>query len=181
MGQIQPMPGGDNYPYRQQQAPMPGQPGFYPPEDVEQGKMWALLGYIIGPLWIIPLVQRDNAFALYHAKQAMVYTIVTLVIVFPISMITCGLGSFLIFPLMYPWIMGIINSAGGKYEPLPWMGQYADRWFPNLVADKRPGGGGYIQPQLPSQVAATPYAQYPQQPQAPGQQPPPGQGQPPLG
>lgn len=134
--------------YNQQNYPNP-----YPPEDIEQGKTLAVLGYLISPLWIIPLIQKDNAFALYHAKQAMVYTIIMVVlysIIMVVSMITCGIGgilAFAIFPFLYPWIMAIIYAAQGEYRPMPWIGQYADKWFGNIVADQRkmppPGQPGY--------------------------------------
>jgi uncharacterized membrane protein len=116
----------------------------YPPEDVESGKMLAILGYLISPLWILPLVQRDNAFALYHAKQAMVYTIFMAIlgsVIGIVSVITCGFGSILaiaIFPFMYPWIMAIVYASQGEYKPMPWIGHYADKYFANMVADKRP-------------------------------------------
>jgi uncharacterized membrane protein len=119
--------------------------GGFPPEDIEQGKIWALLGYLISPLWVVPLIQRDNAFALFHAKQALVYNIVMFVvctILGVITAVTCGFGAILylgIFPLMYPWVMAIVYSAQGQYRPMPWMGQLADKYFASIVADKRPG------------------------------------------
>ena len=140
-------------------GPAPGSDDRFPPEDVDEGRLWAVLGWVISPLWIIPLVQRDNAFAMYHAKQAMTYTIVMMIATIPISLIafiTCGIGVFVMFPLMYPWVMGLIYAAQGEYRPIPWFGHWAEEWFGNMVADQRPGG-----PQAP-----------PPPPQAPPPPPP---------
>jgi uncharacterized membrane protein len=111
--------------------------------------MLAVLGHIIGFVWIIPLVTRDNAFAVYHAKQAAVNNIVVFIgvtvlsiIVIPTSFFTCGLSMVLylaLFVPVYPWIMGIIHAAQGRYEPMPWYGHLADQWFGGVQADKRPG------------------------------------------
>ena len=124
-------------------VPAPGPaPSLYPPEDIEQGKTWALLGYLISPLWIIPLVQRDNAFALYHAKQSLALLIAIVIATIPISIIgtiTCGIGFILYLPLMYPWIMGVVYSAQGQYRPVPWFGFIADQYLQSIQADKRPG------------------------------------------
>jgi uncharacterized membrane protein len=125
------VPGGSNNPY--------------PPEDVESGKTMALLGLIISPVWIIPLVTRDNAFALFHAKQAAVFTIFAMiasVIVTVVSVVTCGFGGIIgigMLALLYPWIVGIVAAAQGEYKPMPWFGHFADQWFGGVQADKRPG------------------------------------------
>jgi uncharacterized membrane protein len=131
-----------------QQAPEqpPESSPEYPLEDVEKGKLLAVLSYVISPLWIVPLIQRDNAFALFHAKQAMILNIVGLamwLVIMVISVITCGIGGFLGFAgviLLYPWIMGVVASANGKYEAVPWFGSLADKYLANMVADKRPQG-----------------------------------------
>ncbi|MBN2193064.1 MAG: hypothetical protein JW751_09630 [Polyangiaceae bacterium] len=132
-------------------APTPGaiaptggmSPGFAPPEDVEAGKLWALLGYVITPLWIVPLIQRDNAFALFHAKQMLAFSIACVVATIPISIvgtITCGIGFVLYLPLIYPWFMGILYSVQGQYRAMPWFGFIAEKYLEGIQADKRPGG-----------------------------------------
>jgi len=124
--------------------PVPESTSEYPLEDVEKGKLLAVLSYVISPLWIVPLIQRDNAFSLFHAKQAMILNIVGLavwLIIMVISVVTCGIGGFLGFAavvLLYPWIMGVVASANGKYEAVPWFGGLADKYLSNMIADKRP-------------------------------------------
>lgn len=103
-------------------------------EPTEQGKMWAAVSYgsfFIGfPLGVIPLIQRDDAFALYHAKTAtavwLVAFVVGVVMAFVytvISFVTCGFGSIL-FPIILlpvPWTMvvsihGLILALNGQTE-----------------------------------------------------------------
>ena len=127
-------------------TPAPESNPDYPLEDVEKGKLLAVLSYVIAPLWIVPLIQRDNAFSLFHAKQAMILNIIGLavyVLIMAISIVTCGIGSIIGFAgvaLMYPWIMGVVASANGKYEQMPWFGSLADKYLSGMVADKRPQG-----------------------------------------
>lgn len=120
-------------------------PGFYPPEDVEPGKLWAILGQLIHPLWIVPLITRDNAFAVYHSKQALVLALVSFAssfILAPIAAITCGFGAILYLIFLYPLIMGIVNAANGRYAPMPLIGGLADTYLSGIVADRRPGAPG---------------------------------------
>ncbi len=124
-------------------AGTPDARGIYPEEDVENGKVFAILGYLVSFIWLVPLFQRDNAFALYHAKQALTYNLLIIVSMIPISIIgllTFGCGYVLFLPLMYPWIMGLVYAVQGRYEPMPWIGSMGEDWFKGIVADKRPGG-----------------------------------------
>ncbi len=100
----------------------------------DQGKMWAVLAYasfFIGfPLGIIPLIQRDDAYALYHAKHATAVWLVFLVssmvlgLAFGIvSMVTCGFGAILfpIFVVPTLWAMlvsvhGLVIAMNGQWQ-----------------------------------------------------------------
>jgi hypothetical protein len=90
--------------------------------DVESGRTLALLshlGIIFGlPLFIIPLITRDNALSLHHAKAAAA-NFIFMMIAAVVTFVTCGLG----FPLLFlPWvfaIVGMVNASGGK-EAGPW-------------------------------------------------------------
>lgn len=100
----------------------------------EQGKLWAILsyaGFFIGlPLGIIPLVMRDDAFALRHAKTATAVwlgafgaTIALSMIFGVITAVTCGLGAVL-FPILFlpaPWalvvgIHGLVLAVNGSWD-----------------------------------------------------------------
>jgi uncharacterized membrane protein len=79
--------------------------------------------------------------AVYHAKQALALVIAVVIATIPISIIgtiTCGIGFILYLPLLYPWIMGVVYSAQGQYQPMPWFGFIADKYLQSIQADKRP-------------------------------------------
>ena len=98
----------------------------YSQEDVETGKLWAVLSYLFGILAIVPLIQKDNDFALYHAKQSLV------LLIFAIP--TCGgcvVGGVVLT------VLGLINSINGKYEPLPLIGRFGEEWFASFRKEAR--------------------------------------------
>ena len=116
-------------------------------EDIEPGKTMAILCYIpvamVGLIVsIICVVQANNAYSLYHAKQSLALAIVGVaagLLYIPIG-IACAFIPFLLlflFPLaiiigiafLVLMIIGIINAAGGKYKPLPLVGGLADKFF----------------------------------------------------
>lgn len=109
---------------------------------VEEGMVFAIIGYF-WILFLVPLLaKKDNKFAVYHAKQGLMLfivstaawiaaVIVSMILVF-IPIVGWVLSSLIwlvicigIFAL---WIIGIINSATGKYKPLPVIGGIAEKW-----------------------------------------------------
>ncbi len=118
---------------------------------VESGKLMAVLSYLpITPVnWIVSiicLVQRNNAFSLYHAKQALALCIATLVFgALPFALVVVSLLGpfrwneeyFLLIALqivigivgLLLAILGIANAASGKYKPLPLVGGLASALF----------------------------------------------------
>lgn len=87
-------------------------------EVTENGKMMAVLSYgslLMGvPLGIIPMVQRDDDFALFHAKHSLVIVLEFLAMMmlyfgcFAVSMLafffTCGMSNFVTVPLLMAMI-----------------------------------------------------------------------------
>ncbi len=97
----------------------------------QDGTLMAFLSYascFVGlPLWIIPMVQKNDAFALYHAKNAAIawswlfigfglYLCSSLTI----GLLTFGIASLCCMPLVFvqwiPMIHGFILVANGKQE-----------------------------------------------------------------
>lgn len=105
------------------------------PTPTSDGRMMACVAYasmITGlPLWLIPFLQKNDAFALRHAKHAAVtyamsigigifYVVGTIVL----SVVTLGFGSILslccmpllLLPLV-PAIHGVILATSDKSDP----------------------------------------------------------------
>jgi uncharacterized membrane protein len=99
------------------------------PKEIEEGKIFAFLGYW-GILFLVPLLaKKENRFALFHAKQGLVLfiaeVIVGILLCIPfIGWIIGFLGS--IFCLVMA-IIGMVQSLSGKYWKMPWLGTYAER------------------------------------------------------
>ncbi len=101
-------------------------------EDVEKGKSMAWLSYL-GILWLVPmLANKENAFCKFHVKQGIVLTIFW----FAVSIVGAipFIGWFVIWPVgwLFAFVMaiiGIIQSASGKYWKMPLLGGLAESWF----------------------------------------------------
>jgi uncharacterized membrane protein len=106
--------------------------------EVEEGRSIAILSYalLIGmlPYFFLPLVWRNNEFALYHAKQChaiWISLLVLLVIAAPLMLICVG---FIIAPVaiigaLILCIMGIMNALKGEIKPLPIVGKWGEEWL----------------------------------------------------
>ena len=109
----------------------------------DEGKIFAIIAYILGIIGflIVLLAKKENKFAMYHAKQALVLCvaaiigyvalmIVSMILVF-IPVIGPILTTLLYLALAVAWIylviVGIINSVNLQEKPLPYIGQYADK------------------------------------------------------
>lgn len=135
----------DNYgqplPSQQELAPSPPQ-GLSPmtPQVIEEGKMWAALSYVsvftLIPLFLIPLFQKNNSFALVHARQAAVaYAahLVAYVFLAAVSAITCGvaLPAMGLLPILSlgVTIVGGLKAAEGSVAPLPLLTPWSEKVF----------------------------------------------------
>lgn len=117
----------------------------------DEGRLWAILsyaGFLVGlPLGVIPMIMRNDAYALHHGKIATsVYlgTLVASMAVFVfgsiLSFVTCGLGSIVFVPAMllvavWPLVTvvhGVVLAANREWsEPMGGFG-LADRLFGSL-------------------------------------------------
>lgn len=110
-------------------------------KEIQEGKAFAVLSYALSlvglPFFIVPLVMRNNAFALYHAKQCLMLWlggIATGVVAAALSVICIGLvlGPILGIALVVLAIMGLINAAKEEVKPLPIIGKWGEDWFKGL-------------------------------------------------
>lgn len=98
-------------------------------KDVQEGKIFALIGY----LWILCLVplllKKENKFALFHAKQGLVLFICEIAVwiigIIPFlgwaiciaGSVACGVVS----------IIGMVQALMGNYWKIPVLGDYAEK------------------------------------------------------
>lgn len=113
-----------------QVAPAPG----VGTQEIEDGKVFAILSYVIPLFFIVPLIQRNNEFALFHAKQVLLLSIAAIVINGALS-VSC----FLVFlvPIVGTLslvlaIVGLINAIKGEFKPIPLIGKFAIDWFKGI-------------------------------------------------
>lgn len=117
-------------------------------QDIKKGKDMAVLswaGLVVGiPLFIIPFLQNESEFALFHARQALVAFVLSLLWSFLviavflfIVFITCGFG-YLLFPVflilamlpLIPVIDGLIKASNGRAEGPVGIGDISRMFFP---------------------------------------------------
>jgi hypothetical protein len=138
----------------------------------EQGKLWAAASYgsfFFGfPIGIIPLIQRDDAFALHHAKHATAVWLSSIAgvlglftLAFVLFFFTFGISNFIFIPIIFLFMLwpmittihGVILSLNGDWSE-PW-GAFGlgDTFFGNLdvnpsqpLSQTQPG---FAQPQAP--------------------------------
>jgi uncharacterized membrane protein len=98
------------------------------------GKAIAVLSYIlVGIIWyFIDEKAKNNSFAKFHVKQALVLFIFSIVIDIVGSIIPF-LGKFIILPLgnllvLVLWIFGIVYSLNGQEKELPIIGKFAENF-----------------------------------------------------
>lgn len=120
-------------------------------KEVADGKVLAILSYIIWIVALVVLIIRNNSFALYHAKQAMTLFLAWLVLFIPLMIlnviigvalasVTRGVGACIMPIVMFGAgigmlvliILGIVNAANGVCKPLPVVGPFADKLFGSL-------------------------------------------------
>ena len=111
-------------------APPPSDAPGSDAEDIEQNKVFAIVGYL-GILFLVPLLAAPNSkFARYHANQGIVLFIATLVVMFGsfvlgfIPFVGRVVGYLAWIVALVFMILGIVNAANGKCQPLPVIGGY---------------------------------------------------------
>ncbi len=87
---------------------------------IEEGKIWAFIGYW-GILFLVPLLgKKDNKFALFHGKQGLalfvLWIIFWIISFIPVIGIIGWIGLLLCFILA---IVGMIMSLQGNYWKIP--------------------------------------------------------------
>ncbi len=98
---------------------------------IEEGKIWAFIGYW-GILFLVPLLgKRDNKFALFHGKQGLVLFIFWVIVVWILGFIPI-IGWFILRPIggllaLILAIIGMVKSLQGEYWKMPVFGDMAEK------------------------------------------------------
>ncbi len=119
--QTPPAPPTPPVPPAPQQAPNAGK-SAPTGNDVEDNKIWAALSYISFISIVVLLAKKDSAFAQFHAKQATVLFVLSLILwLVPIIgwMINLIVWAFA--------IVGLIQAAMGKWFKIPVVSQVAEK------------------------------------------------------
>ena len=108
-------------------------------DEIDEGKALAVLSHLsilFGiPVFLVPMLQRDNAFALHHAKSAGVI-FVAFLLALSLSMVTCGLAMPLALLVYVPALVGIVNASRGE-EAGPWaFGKLGEKMFASVTVDE---------------------------------------------
>jgi len=97
------------------------------PNNKNDNTIWAVFAYI---LFFVPLLipeAKNDPFVKFHVKQGLVLFLAWLVagvLSVPLFFIIWLVYIFLLVLL----ILGIMNAINGKKEPLPLIGQFADKF-----------------------------------------------------
>ena len=122
-------------------APEPEAAEASAPADTQEGKVFAILSYALSfvslPFFLVPLIMRNNAFALYHAKQSLMIWLAGIAV----SIVSIILTAICIGPilglvggvfLLVLNVMGLVNAAKCEAKPLPLIGKWAEDWFKGI-------------------------------------------------
>ena len=105
--------------------------------EVADGKLIATLCYVFCPIAIIPLVQRDNGFSLYHAKQALALLVAAIglsIVLFAVGMLLAMVKLGIVMTILSLAMMagciglivlGALNAWNGRMLALPVVGGLA--------------------------------------------------------
>jgi uncharacterized membrane protein len=108
------------------------------PQEIEEGKVFAVLSYVLCifgvPFWILPLVMRNNDFALFHAKQCLMLWLAGFAGSAIAAALMLVLVGFVLLPvllivLLVLLVIGLVGAINGQAKPLPLIGPYAVEWF----------------------------------------------------
>jgi len=99
-------------------------------KDIQEGKIYAVIGYL-GILCFAPLLfKKENKFALFHGKQGLVLFLgelaVLIISVIPFLGWFLGYIGFLIFGVLS--LIGIIQALMGNYWKIPIISDIADKF-----------------------------------------------------
>ncbi|GMU84117.1 MAG: hypothetical protein AMXMBFR47_39870 [Planctomycetota bacterium] len=110
-------------------------------QTIESGKMLATIGYVLWPVALLPLIKKDNAYSLYHARQAVALLVAAVAAMIPLwgiffvfAIIKLGVVA-MILSLAFTAValgfvvVGAMNAWNGRVRPLPLLSGLVQRLF----------------------------------------------------
>jgi uncharacterized membrane protein len=98
-------------------------------KEIEEGKIFAVLGYISVLCFVPILLKKDNRFALFHGKQGLVLFIgeiaVAIFSIIPFLGPVIAFLGFILFSIAS--IIGIVQTLMGKYWKMPYVYPVAEK------------------------------------------------------
>ena len=96
---------------------------------IEDGKIFAVIGYL-GILCLVPLLlKKNNKFALFHGKQGLVLFIgevgASIITIIPILGQIIWILAVMVFGILS--LVGIVQSLMGNYWRMPVIGEIAEK------------------------------------------------------
>lgn len=107
-------------------------------DDIQQGRLLAVLGYVVPLVAVLPLIKRDNDFALFHAKQALTLDIVVILACFVVPIVMLLLPVAIVVSIVSLGILcafeglllyGAFNAFTRRRKALPLVGGLAAAVF----------------------------------------------------
>jgi uncharacterized membrane protein len=101
--------------------------------DVETGRLFAILSYLVPFFFLVPLIQKTNVFAHFHARQALAIFLLAIALsvvaaLIPLSLLSI-IGPVLLLAQVALIVIGVIHAAKGEAKQLPILGEHAERVF----------------------------------------------------
>ena len=100
-------------------------------DHVETGKAFAILSYLVPFFFLVPLIQKRNPFAQFHARQALAIIVVSILLtlvayILPLALLRLASPVFLLIQVALI-VFGVLHAARGQATPLPVVGPHAER------------------------------------------------------
>ena len=98
-------------------------------KEIQEGKIYAVIGYLWILCFIPLLLKRENKFALFHGKQGLVLFLgeiaASIIMMIPILGL---IGLLFLFIFAVISLIGIIQALMGNYWKMPVVSDFADKF-----------------------------------------------------
>ena len=103
----------------------------YTQDEIDSAKALSAICYVLPIIVLVPLIQKDNSYALFHARQVliMVVLLLGLSVLGIVPFFVCVVGPVSLVAWLTFAVIGVMNSINGRAQMLPVIGVYGERWF----------------------------------------------------